>query len=482
MGWFTRIDEDVLEWQVAHWKWLIQSLRQAHDIDRIRLVQPTPVDFPVTGTTIEERATQTFRCVQKHFGLESWPCTLAPFEETADVVKDIFPVLAQPQTSKGAAGLFEVTKEKEVIIRYKPDQVGEPMAMIATMAHELCHYVLTAIPRENEPPGGWNEHEPITDLTAVFFGFGIFLANSSFRFVQWQDSQYQGWSAGRQGYLSQDALSLSLALFCACKDTDPNLASRHLSTNPRHYFWSYHKELVRRRMDSVQKLRIFAKDGGQNLEKSLTQSSDNLKELEVAHIGNNGVNMPPDEQVVTNKRPWTGLIIAIAVLIGTTMEAYDSRWYFKACFQPPIQMTFASLRDSIPANIYHNRIIVRWSQVENSGVVMKETTTDNYNGQLLERKTVAKYYELRSSGRTVIAKIDPTHRTIDYDGVILPVPADIRELISPGNPGAFEKKYCPFYIDTLYIAAKRTYPGIIVRILIWLSCLFYVAKWIKERV
>jgi hypothetical protein len=244
MGWFTRIDTDLLEWQVCHWKWLIESLQPYHDLDRIRLIQPTPLDFPVAAKTAEERAAQTFKCIQKHFALDAWPCTLMPFEEADDVMKNILPVLARPEQSNGAAGLFEVTKQSEVIIRYKPDQTGDPMAMIATMAHELCHYVLATIP--HEPPGGWDDHEPVTDLTAVFFGFGIFLANSSFRFSQWQDSHYQGWSASRQGYLSEDALSLALALFCVYRDIDPDLASRHLSTNPRSYFRSYHQALVKR--------------------------------------------------------------------------------------------------------------------------------------------------------------------------------------------------------------------------------------------
>lgn len=253
MGWFTHIDNDLLEWQLQHWRWLIESLRNTHDLKRIRLIQPTSADFPVTASSSEERAVRTFQCVQKHFGLETWPCVLVPFEEADDVMKQILPATIRPERTQGAAGLFEITEERKVIIRYKPDHVGDPMALVATMAHEFCHYIIATL--EKEPPGGWDEHEPITDLAAVFFGFGIFLANVSFRFTQWQDHRYHGWSASRQGYLSENALSLALALFCACKEVEPNLASQHLATNPRYFFRGYHKELLKKHAARIQEIR-----------------------------------------------------------------------------------------------------------------------------------------------------------------------------------------------------------------------------------
>ncbi|MCX6997189.1 MAG: hypothetical protein NTV49_08900 [Kiritimatiellaeota bacterium] len=73
----------------------------------------------------------------------------------------------------------------------------------------------------------------------------------------WQDNQYQGWSAKRKGYLSEQALSLALAIFCAWKDADPKMAAKHLATNPRHYFLSFYKGLFRRHADSIQELKVY---------------------------------------------------------------------------------------------------------------------------------------------------------------------------------------------------------------------------------
>lgn len=257
MGWFTKIDAADLDWQVQHWAWLIGVLKNRFDLTNLRLITPTESDFPVSGGPVEERALAIFQCVQKHFGMEKWPCRLEPFEEATDIVRGVVPVLARPDSSNGAAGLFQVTESREVIIRYKANQLDDPTVFIATLAHELSHYVLATV--KEAPPSGWASHEPITDLTAVFFGFGIFLANSSFRFKQWQDGQYQGWSANRQGYLSETALSLALSLFCTSKNISSQTVAGFLTTNPRHYFKVYCKDLVSDHGEVLTQMRENAK-------------------------------------------------------------------------------------------------------------------------------------------------------------------------------------------------------------------------------
>jgi len=54
--------------------------------------------------------------------------------------------------------------------------------------------------------------EPLTDLLTVFLGFGVFTANAAFRIEQHQDGRSQGWSARRQGYLSEEEFGYALAV------------------------------------------------------------------------------------------------------------------------------------------------------------------------------------------------------------------------------------------------------------------------------
>ena len=52
------------------------------------------------------------------------------------------------------------------------------MRLIATMSHELAHEYLIG---QGRISGEEEDHEQLTDLLAVFLGFGVMLANSSLR-------------------------------------------------------------------------------------------------------------------------------------------------------------------------------------------------------------------------------------------------------------------------------------------------------------
>ena len=97
--------------------------------------------------------------------------------------------------------------------------------------------------------------EPATDACAVFMGFGIFLANSSFRFGQTSDGKWTSWSTQRLGYLNEQTLAYGLALFLRLRGLEPKLALRHLTTNPRAYLKDALYDLDRRRSSQVTALR-----------------------------------------------------------------------------------------------------------------------------------------------------------------------------------------------------------------------------------
>jgi hypothetical protein len=95
---------------------------------------------------------------------------------------------------------------------------------IATMAHELAHYVLATL--KSGVPGGRELAELATDLAVAYLGFGVFSANTAFEFSQHQDTFSQGWSSSRNGYLSERSWAFAIALFCAL--TDAPLPLGHL--------------------------------------------------------------------------------------------------------------------------------------------------------------------------------------------------------------------------------------------------------------
>ncbi|WP_258102087.1 hypothetical protein [Marinoscillum pacificum] len=97
--------------------------------------------------------------------------------------------LTNGRYSKLVDGVYEVGIERTLI--------KNPIALIATIAHEVAHIKLLGegIIEEND--------EPLTDLVASLFGFAVFLANSSLiKMTTWSGNTHTGWKmGGGAGYL-----------------------------------------------------------------------------------------------------------------------------------------------------------------------------------------------------------------------------------------------------------------------------------------
>jgi len=119
----------------------------------------------------------------------------------------------------GTAGLYE-EHEFTYTISVEQSSLGNPMSAVATLAHELAHVRLLGGGRVNSEE---EDHEPLADLTAAFFGSGVFLANSSFRETHYTGVGGGYTSASRQGYLSMPMLSYALGLMAWVRgDNQPN--------------------------------------------------------------------------------------------------------------------------------------------------------------------------------------------------------------------------------------------------------------------
>jgi hypothetical protein len=98
----------------------------------------------------------------------------------------------------------------------------DQLQLIAVFAHELAHYLLATA-------GEWpvcadDEKECLTDLAAVFMGFGVFLANARFSRETYTDGVWHGWRIGHAGYLPEADLIFALALFLRAKGLDADAA------------------------------------------------------------------------------------------------------------------------------------------------------------------------------------------------------------------------------------------------------------------
>jgi hypothetical protein len=138
------------------------------------------------------------------------------------------PIHAQ---SSGAAGHHRVRGGRSVI-GIRDDQARRPMALVATVAHELGHVLLLGdgrISRQRE------DHEPLTDLLTVFFGLGIFTANAAFEFGREDRGGYRYTRRTRLGYLTEPMYGYGLARYAWLRGEAGPAWSRYLDTNPRAY-------------------------------------------------------------------------------------------------------------------------------------------------------------------------------------------------------------------------------------------------------
>lgn len=134
----------------------------------------------------------------------------------------------------GAAAWFAGIHDGRCEYGVERRELGDPEELIGTLGHEVAHafrahHALAVVTRDTE--------ERLTDLTAVYLGFGVFLLNSSLSF------KTGGWSASGErllyarkarGYLSPPHIALLLAAQAVARATteaERRAVSRALAPN-----------------------------------------------------------------------------------------------------------------------------------------------------------------------------------------------------------------------------------------------------------
>jgi hypothetical protein len=209
----TFLGEDLEPWCLETWAWLMRNLGGMERLRELILVTPTRDYFPPTEAVGDERGAHVFEHVKLAMGLAEWPCVLELYHRReANARVDELLVLQ----GRGAPNGTFHWSEDGAVVRYARDLIDHPSQLVATMAHELCHYLLATIAEPS--PGGAETHELDTDLTVAYLGLGIFGGNGAFEFKQYRDTYSQGWSSRRSGYISERTWAFALALFLRLRD------------------------------------------------------------------------------------------------------------------------------------------------------------------------------------------------------------------------------------------------------------------------
>jgi hypothetical protein len=127
-----------------------------------------------------------------------------------------------------AAGTYEEDQDK-FIIRIDESGLNDPMGLVGTMAHELAHARLLGEGRARSED---YDNELLTDLTVVYFGLGVFLANTP---RNW-DSQYKKWPGTelkKPEYMTPPMFGYALAHLAWFRNEDRPAWVKHLQWGPR---------------------------------------------------------------------------------------------------------------------------------------------------------------------------------------------------------------------------------------------------------
>ncbi|MEO1459283.1 MAG: hypothetical protein AAFV49_17225 [Pseudomonadota bacterium] len=217
------------EWATDGFQWLIERFGAETFFDETRLVLPTRAFFDAPGGRSHATALAVFEQVRGHMGMADWPCRLE--RQTPDADTAVGDLALLRDAPAGPLGTFGVDDASEVVITYNPALLDRPLAFVATMAHELAHYLLAS--EAEETPGGEALHELFTDLTVIACGFGVIELESGFETDSWEAGFMQGWSLSHVGYLSQEMRAYALALFLRARAEDAVAAEAHLSDDKR---------------------------------------------------------------------------------------------------------------------------------------------------------------------------------------------------------------------------------------------------------
>lgn len=244
------LDDVSTQWLFDAFAWSLDSFDADLFYNNTLLVLPTNQFFPGRVHTVHGMASLIFDQVKSYAGISHWPTRIADHNNCS--------LLNAPQVEikgalRGPDGVVDesVTDDRRLLILYNPQQINNPEGMIASFAHALAHHMgqMAKVP----PPGGVEYWPHVTEVLAVYLGFGLMFANSAFTFRGGCGSCYNP-NANRNAYLSEQEATYALAIFAVLKDIPNPSVTGHLKSHLRGFYKKAVKD-INQRTDDLARLR-----------------------------------------------------------------------------------------------------------------------------------------------------------------------------------------------------------------------------------
>jgi tetratricopeptide (TPR) repeat protein len=208
-------------WVEQSLTWLIETFG-FEGVREQPFIFPTVENFPYKNVKDSDQFGKLFIQICQYWHLNPDDIEVRFFDDIKSKQWSAF----RPGKIDDPAGLYYKTGEKQPFkIHLAKSNQDNVQLLIAVIAHELSHVkLLGGNLVSNDAP----DLEPLTDLASIYFGFGIFMANS----YQTKDANWMQ----RTGYLPDPVISYANALLCYLAGKKAKEIVPYLNTNTRALF------------------------------------------------------------------------------------------------------------------------------------------------------------------------------------------------------------------------------------------------------
>jgi tetratricopeptide (TPR) repeat protein len=217
----TDVDKEWIEKNII---WFIKSFGVDH-LKQSPFILPTAESFPFTNLLDEVQFQKLFQKICAHWSINPNEIIVKFFD---DLKSKQWSTWIYNEGNASAAGLFNqiyTTDEKRFKIQIAKSNLNIAELLINVISHELAHVKLLG---NNLVSPHQFDMESLTDLASIYFGFGIFMANTSI-------TTEQNWLV-KTGYLQSQIISYTNALLCHIMEKDCEVYAPYLNQNTRELF------------------------------------------------------------------------------------------------------------------------------------------------------------------------------------------------------------------------------------------------------
>lgn len=233
------ISDPAADWIDDCAEWIIQNYGGQAFWSQTHLVLPDTDYFPEKVTGPEPMARYILGRVTELAGFSHWPWQLCDMRTVSPAPPRLLGMAADARFT-GAEQSFS---EAALQVPYVIDQVSKPQDLVASIAQTCAQHVLWQ--SQQEPPGGMENFEQTAEILALFYGFGLMLANSAYTY-RGSCARCYNPRANRQATISESETVYALALFCQLKNEPDKKVFKYLKPHLKSSFKLAQKQIRRR--------------------------------------------------------------------------------------------------------------------------------------------------------------------------------------------------------------------------------------------